>query len=566
MANTLNYVDYDILSLRNQLIQRLQARQGVWKDVYVSSNGSIIIDMYSYIANLVLYYIERRAEESYLPTAKLRSSILNLVRLLGYIPRRPVSATGKVTFSVVSPLSKKVFIPRWTVIQTSNAVQYVVSSDVVLLAGSLSVLADVKQGKRTEISVTSDGSADFVYNIDDTAIENTSLQVFVDGVEWSQAPDNSMLLSGSSDKVYKIQTEFDDTVSIQFGDGIRGMIPPASSTIFIRYIQTLGLSGNVYASTMINTIVSTLYDEDGAVVTGVSVTNGEALLGGDDEETAESIRTLAPKVFATGDRCVTREDYIAVLEDYPSVANANAWGENEVSPPNYDLFNTVRLAVILQEWQSPSNAFKTTLGTYLRTKAQLTVKYEFVSPTQILVIPVLDVKVIQGNTLSQVQSDIISAINAQFALGTTTRLGSNKYLSDLIAVVNAISGVSYHHLYFHIFKDLVHDYESPDQFGTTLDMLPVLSGSLEVYVGTELVAVDDGSNHLTSMNSLYTFTPTSGINYTSGHVGVSFVTPSPHPDAVSVRYKQNQSGDLIVGVNQICKLQQVDITSITYGS
>lgn len=564
MANLLNYVDYDVLNLRTQLVQRLQARQGVWKDVNVSSNGSIIIDMFSYIANMVLYYVERRAEESYLPTAQLRSSILNLVRLLGYIPRRAVSATGNVTLSIPSPATNKIFIPKWTIVQTSNAVQFLVVSDVVILVGASSVVADVMQGKKVEIAVTSDGSSSFLYNIADAAVENSSLQVYVDGELWSQAPDNSTLLSGSSDKIYKIMAEFDDTVSIQFGDGSRGMIPPAGSLIFIRYVQTLGIDGNVYASSSINTVVSSVYDELGVLVNNVSVTNTEAVLGGDAEETTESIRTLAPKVFATGDRCVTRDDYIAVLESYAGIGNANAWGENEEDPPNYDMFNRVRLAIILQEWQVPSNSFKTTLGEYLRTKAQLTVKYEFITPVQLLVIPVLDLKAFQGNTLSQVQADIISAIGDQFSLGTTTRIGMNKYLSDLVSIVNAIQGVSYHHLYFQIYKDLVHNYQSPDQFGETLDALPVLPGSLQVYVGDTLAAVDDGANHLISMNSLYTFTPASGINYVTGHVGVSFVTPNPHPSEVSVRYKQNENGDILVGVNQICRLQQVDITSITY--
>ena len=181
-TNLLNYVDYDYDALVTQLAQRLQQDPtGAWTDVEEDGTGEMLIELFSFVGNMVLYYIERRAEESYLPTAQLRSSVLNLVSLLGYIPRRAVSASGTLTFTLSAPLAVKVFIPQWTIVQTVGGIQFVVVADAVILAGQTSVLVNVKQGTKTEINTTADGNPSYSFNIKDVLVENTSLRVFVGG-------------------------------------------------------------------------------------------------------------------------------------------------------------------------------------------------------------------------------------------------------------------------------------------------------------------------------------------------------------------------------------------------
>ena len=565
MVNLLSYVDYDFDALEEQLVMRLQQNpDNAWKDTYQSATGEMLIQEECFAWNMAMYYLERRAEETYLPTAKLRSSVLALVELLAYIPRRAVSSTGKLTFGLTAPLTAKVFIPQWTVAKTSGGVEFVVKADAVLLVGQTSVLVDAIQGIKTEISTTSDGSRSFSFNIKDSAVENSNLKVYVDNVEWPVT--DTFLTKGATDQYYKLKQEQDDTISILFGDGIRGQIPPVGSTVFIRYIKTLGLAGNIYSASQVTTLGSKIYDENGVdVSTSVTVTNTDAFLGGDDEESTEDVRYLAPKVWKTGDRAVTREDYIAILENYPSVVNANAWGENEEANPSSLMFNKVRLSVLLQNWVLPSTTFKTTLGDFLESSAMMTVKYEFIDPVIVQVIATLDAKVIQGNTLSQVQSDIISTLGAQFTLGTTTRIGTSKYVSDLVELVNALPGVAYHHMALELYQDLTYLFQSPDQFGCILSCVPIKPGSFKLYVGTLLVAIDNGSGHLTPVASGYTFSGTSGLSYSNGHVGVTFLTPGiPAADQVHCRYQQNEDGDVIVTVGQICQLKQVNVTSISY--
>lgn len=58
--------------------------------------------------DLVNYYIQRTAEENYLDTAKLDSSVIKLAHNLGYQPRRPVPAVADIVIELRGPLPKTV--------------------------------------------------------------------------------------------------------------------------------------------------------------------------------------------------------------------------------------------------------------------------------------------------------------------------------------------------------------------------------------------------------------------------------------------------------------------------
>ncbi|NIP56399.1 MAG: hypothetical protein GWN13_31645, partial [Phycisphaerae bacterium] len=117
MSNQLNYVNYDQDDLVAALIDLLKVTDA-WKDTYESSTGQMLIEFHAAIGNLILYYVERRAEEMYISTARHKSSVLNLVKLINYTPRRRVSATGSLTFTIDIVQTKIVHIPKYTECQT----------------------------------------------------------------------------------------------------------------------------------------------------------------------------------------------------------------------------------------------------------------------------------------------------------------------------------------------------------------------------------------------------------------------------------------------------------------
>lgn len=556
--NLLNYVEYDFPYLVQQLQDRVKLAD-TWKDTYRSATGEMLIELYAYIANLVLYYVERRAAESYLDTAQLKSSIINIVKILNYQPKRRVSATGLLTFTLSAPATKRVFIPKYTECQTASSLKYLTQQDVVIAVGASTVTVGGIQGSIVDVEQTSDGSLNYELKLVDTDIENTNLFVYVNGVLWTKV--DSFLDSLNTSQHYRAIQEIDESVTLKFGNNIFGKAPSNGQTILVKYIKSDGLGGNVYELAKVNAINSIVYDEDGAVV-APTVSNTDVFLGGDDAETAEEIRAEAPKVFKTGDRAVNREDYVSLLENYAGIATANAWGENEENPPNYTMFNRVKLVVLLEEWALPSTTFKQQLSEYLYTKSMITVKYEYINPQIIYVIPTLNVKVDRTGSLSAVQAGVETAISDQFVLGTTTKLGVPKRLSDLVHLVELVQGESYHQMYLDIRRPLDTPFDSYYTYGANVEMLPVLPRGIKVYVGAQQVAMDDGLGGFISLLSAYTVTGL--VNYTTGYIGINISPPPGSGDAVYIRYQQNQSGDLVVGANQILRLYETDITNISF--
>ena len=568
----LSYVDYDFDNLVTDLNNRLKVTDE-WKDTYESSTGQMLIEFLAYLFNLVLFKLERQAEEGYIGTAQNKSSIVNLVRLINYTPKRKVSATGELTFTrVEADLTKRIFIPQYTECQTSSALKFVTMSDTTIEPGSASKTISAIQGELEVLEFTSDGSSDQEFSIDDTDVENDehamyrpfySFRVIVDGVEWSRV--TSFLSSGPTDTDYQLRAELDDTLTLIFGDDVKGKIPTLGATVQVKYIRSDGSDGNAYSTGVITTINDTIYDEDGTEV-DLTVTNSTTMSGGDDAEDSEEIRAEAPSVFATGDRAVTKEDFEAILMNYESIADVNVWGEAEESPPNYNLYNTIRLAIILDDWNLPTDSFKSTLSTYLYKKSMITVKYEFIEVDILDVIVSVELWAVAGNDLSQVQSDVEDVLAAEFTLGTTTRIGDDKRLSNLIDAVDSLTSISYHHMTLQIRKDLTAQYQSGVDYGEILGGLPIKPSSVEVYATVDettgvLMATDDGAGGFTDLSSDYVVT--GSIDYDTGLILVEF-EPDTYISQVYVVYESDADGDITTSTREICKLYSVDVDSIAY--
>ena len=558
MAKRLDYSRYNFDVLVEQLQNRLK-EQDVWKDMYRSSTGQMLIELFSYVGDMISYYIERTAQESYIRTARRRSSVLNLVKVLNYSPRRRVSATGILTFSISATHSKNIFIPKYTECETAAGIKFVTSEDAVILAGSTETGVTAVQGEAVTVSIVSSGGDDQELSIEDEKVENTVLELFVEDELWEKV--DSFIYAESDSKYYVVRNELDDTVSILFGNSVYGKAPAEGESRVVKYVRSDGADGNVFSSGLVTTVNSTLYDSDEATM-DVDVTNADVLIGGVARQGTEDIRYSAPRVFSTGDRAVTKDDFDIILNNYPGVANATAWGEAEVDSPDYDMFNTVKFIVIAQDWQDPSDSFKTTLGEYLYDKALMTVKYEYASYYILEVVAVLSLKVFSGYTLSEVQANAEEVIEDDFVLGDTTKLGVDKQHSNLVASVDNLDGVSHCYLTLQIKKELEANYDSFNNYGETLLATDIKAGTVRLYLNDDIIGADDGEGSLTSSESGITVTGT--IDYTTGVIGVD-ITPAPEVnDEVYVRYQQDEDGDLIVDKDQICRLDDVDVQSISF--
>lgn len=565
MANIkLNYAKYDIQEIITQLQSFLQ-QTDTWKDIYRSSTGQTLIELFAGVLNVGMFYVERRAQESYIDTARLRSSLINLVSLLNYKVRRKTSARGILTFSIDNPINKIIYIPKYTVCSSGDGTKFLTSEAGAIKKGDTSIDLRCIQGELVEMTITANGALGQEYTISDTAIENSAdklnptFKVVIDNIEWKQV--NSFFESKPDDKHFILTYTLNDYVNVKFGDNIKGLAPAAGSQIQISYIRSAGLAGNVALEDIVKTVESPIYNESNEPVS-INVTNETSILGGADEESTEAIRYNAPRVFKTGERAVTREDFTTLIHAFAGVAAVNVWGENEEAAykgvgVDFTMLNKVKMAILLQNWQLPTERFKEELTKYLYDYSMLTVKYEFVEPVILQIIPDIVIKVKSGYSFSQTHAEVRNAIAQFFELGVASQLGGIIKYSNIVNAVDDLPGVAYHNLTLKIKKQLDKD---NTLFTTTLDAFPILPESVQLYINNELITTDinqrDGTGEFTADDV------TGTIDYATGDVSIT-IDPIEEDDIVSVRYQQNADGNINLKFFEIAKFEDLNVLSIT---
>ena len=85
------YINFDALSLKDFIIQRLNENSKFTDQNYEGSNISSFIDIIAYSYHVLLFYLNQTASESMFSQATLYENINKIVNLIGYKP------TGKQT-------------------------------------------------------------------------------------------------------------------------------------------------------------------------------------------------------------------------------------------------------------------------------------------------------------------------------------------------------------------------------------------------------------------------------------------------------------------------------------
>ena len=152
----------------------------------------------------------------------------------------------------------------------------------------------------------------------------------------------------SVDRVYFPRYSYADKLRIYFGDGMFGRNPFQDGTkIKVRYMTTDGASGNTAAAIETDFTsgapLDALLAQMNADLYSVTIPK---VTSGFDAEPSEDVATNAPHYFSTGLKAVTKTDYQYLLEAMSSVSKASAWAEEDVSPPNLQMRNTVKFAAL----------------------------------------------------------------------------------------------------------------------------------------------------------------------------------------------------------------------------
>lgn len=469
MTTPIDYTSRDYWSLRQDMIDAVRARVPDWAGENSSDLILVILEAVAFMGDILSYYTDRVANEAFLPTAQGRQSLLNIAETYGYSPAGPSRAAVAVRFAQeFDSGAGEATIPAGTVLRgtyslngTDTEVAFETIEDVTITADTEDLATGIwsgeafctavegetqkefgLQGNGSPIGIllgVSDGSPNQEFLIDDLPVSATSVRVWVhetrtNGREYYPV---AYLVDGSqTSRIFRTRYYADGRISVQFGDGASGAIPPIGTEIRCVYVRGGGAKGNIPAGTL------DLIDTDLPVL--AAVTNVSAGSGGAEAESNDVIRANAAAALRAHRRIVRLSDAEDLAKVVSGVAHAKAVGSAMSNVgvyivPNYadgDLTPGFIAGVESSTFTDLKVSVRDALADSMPYGSTVSVH----SPQYVPVTVEVTVRVPDGVRKSEAKDAVTTALKSLYALGSHD-LGAEMYPAEIYATLSALDVV-----------------------------------------------------------------------------------------------------------------------------
>src|ERR1017187_7988647 len=422
-----DYMARDYESLLQAMYSLVPSKLPQWTDFNNEADfGNVLLELFAHIGDILSYYQDRVANESFLGTAVTRRSVIEHLRLIGYNLATAVPAAASLNVTVPATVSAVVPVNQGDAFATKSqknnpSVRFEYTHQAPLSIDFSTIKPDPATGKKTfigllveegrlvesEVLGTSDGSANQHFTLAHPglilrptgAAQPTSpdvvllTQLGANIASWNLQPNcpdvvlltqlganiaswnlqESLAFSRAGQLDYVIEIDENDEATVIFGDGSFGAIPAAGSQIQATYRVGGGQNGNVPAGA-----IQTVVGAPQLALLGAQVTNPYPSTGGADRESIGHAVEHAPAVFRSLQRAVTAADYEALALSFQGVGKVQAQATG---------WNTVTLYVAPEGGGKVSDVLEANLKAYFEDKRVLSqiIEVQDVDYVQILV-------------------------------------------------------------------------------------------------------------------------------------------------------------------------------------
>jgi hypothetical protein len=100
----IDYTSRDFNSIKESLVDYAKRYYPeVYQDFNEASFGSLMMDMVSYVGDVMSFYLDYQVNESFLTTAIEQKNVINLSRQMGYKYQQVATSSGEITLYVLVP-------------------------------------------------------------------------------------------------------------------------------------------------------------------------------------------------------------------------------------------------------------------------------------------------------------------------------------------------------------------------------------------------------------------------------------------------------------------------------
>lgn len=479
----IDYLSSDYNSFRQAIIDLLPRKLPEWTDRSEADFGIAIVELFAYMADILSYYQDRKANEAFLATAQERRSVIHHLRLIGYELGPAAAASASLSLIVANNVNGIVEVRKGDQFATPSgkerrSVTFEYTGAKPLLIDLSQATADsarkpdgsplkgskeipnaipVREGKSilNEVIGISSGLPKQRFRLAQPKLLGNTLEITVDtGVPtpaWRLRKNlvygrraltdeqldalmhqdrigSTLAFSRGPDQDYMIETDEDDVTSVIFGDGQYGQIPGTGARIVANYRVGGGTVGNVGAGQ-----IKGIAKAPQLQLLPAKVINRDPASGGAERESIAQAIKYGPTVFRSMQRAVTAQDYVTQAKLFPGVSKARAESRN---------WNTINLYIApTGSGEYPTDTLKKDLLTYFEDKRMLTTFIKIENPDYVYIKIKVELNVVAYFIPEKVGADAKSTIRALFDFEKVD-FKQILYLSKIYEALEMLDGVN----------------------------------------------------------------------------------------------------------------------------
>ena len=327
----LTVTEFDFDDVKSNLKTFLKAQTEFTDYDFEGSGMNILLDVLAYNTHYLGFNANMLANEMFLDSASLRSSVVSHAKTLGYEPTSATAPKAVVDVTLNTTGVATATLSAGTVFtSTVDEVdyQFVSIADVTKSntgAGIPFTNIDIYEGTYVTTRYTVDSSdVDQRFLLPDNRSDTSTLTVKVQTssadtttTTYTKATDITQISSTSYS--YFLQEVESGKFEIYFGDGVIGTALSDDNIVILQYVVTNKAGANG----------ASIFANSGAIatVTDVSVSTVGSASGGTEPESISSIKYNAPLDYAAQGRCVTAEDYkLYAKKLFTNTESVQVWG------------------------------------------------------------------------------------------------------------------------------------------------------------------------------------------------------------------------------------------------
>ena len=401
----------------------------------------IILSLFAAIAEVLHYYVDNMARETFLSTARRYDSVVKHGALVDYHARAAIAATVDVILSrsiTGNSIGAKLTIPQGTLFTDSSGNSWLSARDVTWYSNVTTCKVPIIQHEKYTASALNN----MVIPTGDRVIlnlgtlpngkyyEQGSMSLQIGGETWVLV--DTFAKSKPTDKHFMVSVDESLSPYIMFGDGTFGKKPAAGAKITnVVFYLTNGTQGNVKSNT-ITSVPSVISSS----ITDATVSNAYDAGGGSNYENFTMLKEHIPLSVKTLGVAITKEDFesLAMLVDGVNKAKAD-----------YECGRKLTIYISPDGGAVASSELINRVYNLLSQRAPMTTWLKVKSAGKVQIILEMEVTGKKSYKTAEIQTQILTALYNAYS-PEQAQIGGSVRLSDIYALIDNLSTVDYLHL------------------------------------------------------------------------------------------------------------------------